>query len=146
MSKVTLCLMVISAMIFSTNPINASQTTADDKTGREMADMQKQMTQMHEQMEAIRQAEDPQKKQALMQEHMQSMRECMKTMRAMDAGMMSGKGHGHMGGGMMKGTPMSGEMMEQRMQMMDKRMDMMQSMMEQMLEHQSQQTDMMHQQ
>lgn len=36
---------------------------------------------------------------------------------------------------MMKDTPMSGEMMEQRM-------EMMQSMVEQMLEHQSKQTDM----
>ncbi|MDX9819734.1 MAG: hypothetical protein RBT16_12530 [Desulfococcus multivorans] len=147
MSKRILYFLVISALVFSANSLNAGQTTADDKTGQAMADMQNQMTQMHGQMEAIRQTEDPQKKKVLMQEHMQSMLECMKTMRGMDTGMMSGmKGHGHMDGGMMTDKPMSGEIMQQRMQTMDKRMDMMQSMMEQMLEHQSQQTDMMQQQ
>jgi flagellum-specific peptidoglycan hydrolase FlgJ len=121
--------------------VSAQEKTAPAGPATSMG-MDKQMPQMHENMEKMQQqmeklaaATDPKERQKLMQEHMQSMHENMKTMRAMDGPMMMGSSqkddmaqHG--------GMNMTGDdLMAARQDMMEKRMDMMQMMMEQMIQH-----------
>jgi hypothetical protein len=96
---------------------------------KQMSQMQENMKTMQQQMEKLRATTDPQERQKLMQEHMQTMQENMQAMRAMGGPMMMGsagaKGsHKHTAHGNMT----------QRQEMMERRMDMMQMMMEQMMQ------------
>ena len=131
----------------------APGTTDFDK---QMAQVQENMRAMQEQMDRIRQTEDPQARQKLLQDHWTTMQNNMQMMHGMWAPGMMGccggapmMGQGRMGGRMM-GGPMWGdyrrltpEQLKQRQFMMEQYMPMQQMMMDQMMQHQqwmSQQT------
>ena len=101
---------------------------------KQMSQMQENMKTMQQQMEKLQATADPQERQKLMQAHMQTMQESMQAMRGMGGPMMMGSGQG---GSTAKGGhkhTARGDM-TQRQEMMEKRMDMMQMMMEQMMQH-----------
>jgi len=118
---------------------------------KQMAQVRENLKRMDEQMEAIRQAQDPQERQKLLQDHWTTMQNSMGMMNGMWwPGMMGccGAGGAMMGGHMMDGHMMgwggmgryySGltpEQMKQRQYMMDQYMGMQQMMMDQMMQHQ----------
>lgn len=114
---------------------------------KQMAQAQENMKKMQEQMDKIRQVQDPQARQKLLEEHWATMQSNMQMMHGMGGSGMMGccaGGHmmgmgGHMMGGMMgwqgysKLTP---EQMKQRQYMMDRYMGMQQMMMDHMMQHQ----------
>lgn len=126
----------------------APGTTDFDK---QMAQVQENMRAMQEQMDRIRQTEDPQARQKLLQDHWTTMQNNMQLMHGMwgsgggrgccmggpgmGPGMMRGPmmGWGHMGGYYSKLTP---EQQRQRQYMMDQYMPMQQMMMDHMMQHQ----------
>jgi hypothetical protein len=93
----------------------------------QMAQMQKNMDAMHEQMARIHATQDPQERQRLMHEHMQNMHQGMMMM-------------GQMGQGEAPRPCAAGDtecrmnQMQTQQQMMGQRMGMMQQMMQQMME------------
>ncbi len=130
----------------------ATLTVAD--YDKQMAQMQENMKKMHEQMAKLSQTQDTKERQKLLEEHWATMQNNMQMMHGtygmmgMHGGggccgggqMMGMHGKGHMmGGGMMgwqdysKQTP---EQMKQRQYMMDRHMGMQQQMMDQMMQHQ----------
>ena len=114
---------------------------------KQMAQAQENMKKMQEQMDKIRQTQDPQVRQKLLNEHWTTMQGNMQMMHGMGSpGMMGccasdhmmGKG-GHMMGGMMgwQGySKLKPEQMKQRQYMMDRYMGMQQMMMDHMMQHQ----------
>ena len=134
-----------------------------------MMNMQDRMQEMQDTMEQIRDTKDEAMRHEMMKKHMEQMRGSMMQMHEMMGGRgnMMEKMGGSMGmmddskqgGGMMgdkKGmrgdgmksesdSPMSSNLMSQKMLHMGRRMDMMQMMMDQMMEHQ-QQHEKMHDQ
>lgn len=114
-----------------------------------MAQVQENMRAMQEQMDRIRQTEDPQARQKLLQDHWTTMQNNMQMMHGMWAPGMMGccggapmMGQGRMGGRMM-GGPMWGdyrrltpEQLKQRQFMMEQYMPMQQMMMDHMMRHQ----------
>jgi hypothetical protein len=141
--KTSILATAIAACVLSTSIVSAEEKAAPAKPAMNMKagmDMDKQMSQMREnmkkmqlQMDKIRATTDPKERQKLMQEHMQTMQENMKAMRAMGGPMMDGGGHAGMKMGANKGAMPEGDMMKHH-HMMEKRMDMMQMMMEQMMQ------------
>jgi len=160
---------VLASTVFAPAPLIAQQpgpgkeaqvqTAPDVKAfDKRLAEADAQFKRMQEQMDRLRQAQDPQERQRLMQEHWASMHSAMTTMHGMwGPGMMgccgSGTGtmgHGMMmGPGMMRGQGMMGwggmqpyynkltpEQMKQRQYMMDRYMGMQQMMMDHMLQQQ----------
>ena len=136
--KTSMLVVAIVACALAAPIVSAQEKSAPAKPAMSM-DMDKQMSQMQEnmkkmqgQMDRIRKTTDPKERQKLMQEHMQSMQEGMNMMRGMGGpmmmGMMGGK-PGATGPGMMGGDP------KQQQEMLGRRMDMMQMMMEQMMQH-----------
>jgi hypothetical protein len=99
-------------------------------SGMMMENMQANMKTMMQQMDEIRNTEDPDKRDKLIEEHMKSMQGNMEMMRGMGGGMMMG-----MMGGKQQGGQMGGDM-TMRMDRMEQRMDMMQMMMDQMVQSQ----------
>lgn len=114
---------------------------------RQAVQVQEHIQKMQEQMERIRQTQDPQERQRLLQEHWATMQNGMGMMQGMwGPGMMGGP----MRGGPMSGGPMMGwrgmegyyskltpEQMKQRQYMMDQYMGMQQQMMSHMMMHQN---------
>lgn len=113
------------------------------------AEFQAKVKLMQQQMDSLRQTQDPQQRQKLMEEHWATMQSAMSLMHGMwGPGMMGGPGmrggHGMMGGpGMMGWSGMRGyyskltpEQEKQRQYMMDQYTWMQQMMMDQMLQRQ----------
>jgi hypothetical protein len=107
---------------------------------------------MQEQMDKIRQTQDPQTRQKLLQDHWATMQNNMQMMHGMwgpGGGMGCCMGGPGMGPGMMMGGPMMGwgqmggyyskltpEQLKQRQYMMDQYVPMQQMMMDHMMQHQ----------
>lgn len=114
---------------------------------QQMAQAQEYMKKMQEQMDNIRQTQDPQERQKLLQEHWVTMQNNMQLMHNMwgpDGGIgccMQGSPRGpgmmrgwrHMGGQYSRLTP---EQLKQRQYMMDQYVPMQQMMMQHMMQHQ----------
>jgi len=111
-----------------------------------LAEAQAQMQRMQEQMNKLRQTQDPQERQKLLQEHYATMQSVMTAMHGMwGPGMMGGPGMKH-GPGMMMGSPgmmgwggmrgyyskLTPEQLQQRQYMTDQYMGMQQMMMDHM--------------
>lgn len=120
---------------------------------RLMGEAQAQMQRMHEQMDRLRQTQDPQERQALMHQHWTAMQNAMTAMRGMwgpatmgccatggtathgagmtDSGHMMGRGnmHGYY-------SKLTLDQMRRREYMMDQYLGMQQSMMDQMMRRQ----------
>lgn len=131
--KTSMLAAAIVACALSAPVMSAQEPAAPAKPAMGM-DMDKQMSQMQEnmktmqqQMEKLRTTTDPQERQKLMQEHMQTMQKNMTAMRG-----MGGPTMGMMGG---KGGPMMNMDPKQREDFLQRRIDMMQMMMEQMMQH-----------
>lgn len=105
---------------------------------------------MQEQMDKIRQTQDPQLRQKLLQDHWATMQSCMGMMQGMwGSGMMGCCGGSMMGGHMMGGgmmgwhnmrgyySKLTPKQMKQRQYMMDRYMGMQQMMMDHMMQHQN---------
>lgn len=115
---------------------------------------QENMKKMQEQMDRLRQTQDPQARQKLLQEHWATMQSNMQLMHGMWGPGMMGccaggpmMGQGMMGQGMMGGHMMGGpmwgdyrrmtpEQLRQRQYMMERYMPMQQMMMDHMMQHQ----------
>jgi hypothetical protein len=114
-------------------PLTAlAQGPITPSAGEQMAQMQRNMDAMHEQMARIHATQDPQERQRLMHEHMQNMHQGMT---------MMGQMMGPMGqGGEAPRACAEGDIecrmrqMQMQQQMMSQRMGMMQQMMQQMIE------------
>lgn len=152
---VALALMAQPGLAQQTKPAEkASQapqpTSNPAEFDKRLAQVRDHMTRMQEQMDRIRQTQEPQERQRLLQEHWTSMQSAMSTMNGMwGAGGCCAAGGG-MGPGMMRGGgPMMGwshmrgyysqltpEQLRQRQYMMDQYMPMQQMMMEHMMWHQ----------
>ena len=131
--KTSMLAAAIVACALSAPVMSAQEPAAPAKPAMGM-DMDKQMSQMQEnmktmeqQMEKLRTTTDPQERQKLMQEHMQTRQKNMTAMRG-----MGGPTMGMMGG---KGGPMMNMDPKQREDFLQRRIDMMQMMMEQMMQH-----------
>lgn len=167
MNKAILTAMV-SILAFTTLPIQAraagpAETGAAAKPAapnpaefdKQMALAQENIKKMQEQMDKIRQTQDPQERQKLLQDHWATMQGNMQMMHGMwGSGGMGGMGcctggNSMMGHGMMMGDSMMGwghmgsyyskltpEQMKQRQYMMDRYMGMQQMMMDNMMQHQ----------
>ena len=116
------------------------------------AQIQESIQKMQEQMDRIRQTQDPQERQKLLQEHWTTMQNSMGMMQGMwGQGMMGccgsgpANGRGHMGGPGMMGwhgmrdyySGQTPDQMKQRQYMMDQYMGMQQQMMNHMMMHQN---------
>lgn len=122
-----------------------AQTTPDVKAfDKQLAEAQAQMKLMQDQMERIRQTQDPQERQRLLQEHWATMQKARTAMHGMWGPGMMGGGAGMMGGpGMMGWGGMHGyyskltpEQMKQRQYMMEQYMGTQQMMMDHMMQWQ----------
>lgn len=158
--KRTILAVALSAFVFSVIPVQAQEqqsrpadtAAAKNQEAPNVQDFDKQIAQaqenlkkMQEQMDKIRQTQDPQARQKLLQEHWTTMQNVMGIMHGMwGPGMM-----GCCTGGTMMGGPMMGwrgmgdyyskltpEQMKQRQYMMDQYMNMQQMMMDHMMQHQ----------
>ena len=118
-------------------PAAAKSAGTEPAADQQIKRAQETMRKLQDQMEKIRQTNDPKERQKLMQEHMQTMQEGMKQLRSMggmktqvpaQAKMMGMEGDGKQGGMMM-----GGGMMKMH-DMMEMRMEMMETMMEQMMQ------------
>lgn len=127
-----------------------SQATPDVATFDKQAEQIRQnMKTMQDEMDKIRQTQDPQARQKLLQEHWTTMQStmammggmcCGQSMMGTDGSMMGSSGHmmgGHMMGMMGDYTNLSPEQMKQRQYMMGQYMGMQQMMMNQMMLHQN---------
>ncbi len=142
------------ALFAADAPADAGGQTKQEAPGttdfdKQKAQVQENMRAMQEQMDRIRQTEDPQARQKLLQDHWTTMQNNMQMMHGMWAPGMMGccggapmMGQGRMGGRMM-GGPMWGdyrrltpEQLKQRQFMMEQYMPMQQMMMDQMMQHQ----------
>jgi hypothetical protein len=135
-----------------TYPKGAPAQTAPDVKAfdKQLAEAQAQMKLMQEQMERIRQTQDPQERQRLLQEHWATMQKARTAMHGMwGRGMMGGPGMMGGGPGMMNGPGMKGwggmhgyyskltpEQMKQRQYMMEQYMGTQQMMMDHMMQWQ----------
>ena len=136
-------------------PGGKAKQAAPDTAGfdKQMAQAQENMKKMQEQMDRIRQTQDPQARQKLLQDHWAAMQGNMQLMHGMwgpgmmgccAGGPMMGMGGPMMGmGGHMMGGPMWGdycrmppEQLRQRQYMMERYMPMQQMMMDHMMQHQ----------
>jgi hypothetical protein len=146
---------VLSSMPVFAQPAPGAQAKPEAPNVQEfdkrMAQVQENMKNMQEQMDKIRQTQDPQARQKLLQDHWATMQNNMQLMHGMwgpgggmgccmggpgmGPGMMMGPmmGWGHMGGYYSKLTP---EQQRQRQYMMDQYMGMQQMMMDHMMQHQ----------
>lgn len=147
---------VLSTVVLSSIPILVQSAEPADKVSqaeqvvpnvqnfdKQMAQAQEYMNKMQEQMDNIRQTQDPQKRQKLLQEHWATMQANMQLMHNMwgPGGGMQGsrmgpgmmRGWQHMGGNYSNLTP---EQLKQRQYMMDQYMPMQQMMMQHMMQHQ----------
>ena len=128
----------------------ASSSAPDVKAfDQQSAEFQAKAKLMEQQMEALRQTQDPQQRQKLLEEHWATMRSAMSLMHGMwGPGMMGGPGM-RGGAGMMRGGPgmswggmrgyysrQTSEQEKQRQYMMDQYTWMQQMMMDQMLQRQ----------
>ena len=126
----------------------AAQAAPDVKGfDQRLAEAQAQMKRMQEQMDKLRQTQDPQERQKLLQEHYATMQSAMTAMHGMwvpgmmgGPGMMRGRGMpmggpGMMGWGGMRGyySNLTPEHMRQRQYMTDQYMGMQQMMMDHMM-------------
>lgn len=139
---------VMSAAIFLAPLAQAQPTTPSVADfDKQMAPVQDNLKKMQEQMDKLRQTQDPQVRQTLLQEHWTTMQNNMQMMHGMGTmGMMGCCAGGSMKGGhMMMGSPMMGwqdyskitpEQMKRRQYMMDRYMGMQQQMMDHMMQHQ----------
>jgi len=172
--KKTIFIAAMSAVLLSAVPALADKTPptvkgsqaaqqAPDvaKFDKQMAQIQENLKVMQEQMDKIRQTQDPQERQRLLQEHWTTMQGTSGMMGGMwgpgmmgccGGGMMGGNSGGQMmgccggmmGGHMMGWRGMGGyysnltpEQMKQRQYMMDQYMGTQQMMMDQMMQHQN---------
>lgn len=163
--KAVILTAILSSAIWAVSPASAQPAGAADKGtkpqqqapnvtdfDRQAALIQENIKTMQEQMEKIRQTQDPQERQKLLQEHWATMQSGMGMMQGMwGPGMMGCCGGGpayggwHMGGpGMMGWHGMGGyyskltpEQMKQRQYMMDQYLGMQQQMMNQMMYQQN---------
>ena len=151
-----------AAMLAMAAPVAVADDTAAGKSAqakpaapgtaefdRQMAQAQENMKKRQEQMDRLRQMQDPQARQKLLQEHWATMQNNMQLMQGMWGPGMMGccavgpmMGMGGMGGHMM-GGPMWGdyrrmtpEQLRQRQYMMERYMPMQQMMMDHMMQHQ----------
>ncbi len=151
---------VLSGVMFLSIPIFGHSAETSNKSAqieqlapdvqdfdKQIAQAQQYMEKMQEQMDNIRETQDPQMRQKLLQEHWVTMQKNMQLMHGMwraEGGLgccMGGdkRGHGmmrgwrHMGGHYSKLTP---EQLQQRQYMMDQYLPMQQMMMQHMMEHQ----------
>lgn len=157
--KKTLLVAVMSAVVLSAPPVFAQSAPTDKGTqakssvpnlaefDKQMALAQENMKKMQEQMDKIRQTQDPQERQKLLQDHWATMQGGMQMMHGMGStGMMGCCTGGPMTGGHMMGHDMmmgwrgysklTPEQMKQRQYMMDRYMGMQQMMMDHMMQHQ----------
>lgn len=166
--KPTIFTVALAASVLFATPVLAQQPNSPEKNAqakpsapnvaeydKQMALAQENMKKMQEQMDKIRQTQDPQERQKLLQDHWATMQGNMQMMHGMwGSGGMGGMGccmggRGMMGHGMMMGDPMMGwghmgsyyskltpEQMKQRQYMMDRYMGMQQMMMDHMMQHQ----------
>ena len=126
----------------------APQTAPDVKSfDQRLAEAQAQMKRMQEQMDKIRQTQDPQERQKLLQDHYATMQSAMTAMHGMwGPGMMGGPGMMHGPGRIVSGPGMMGwggmhgyyskltpEQVRQRQYMMDQYVSMQQMMMDHMM-------------
>ncbi len=138
----------VAAQTQATAQPAASQVAPDVKSfDQRLAEAQAHMKRMQEQMDKIRQTQDPQERQKLLQEHYATMQSAMTAMHGMwgpgmmgGPGMMRGRGMtmggpGMMGWGGMRGyySNLSPEHMRQRQYMTDQYMGMQQMMMDHMM-------------
>lgn len=163
--KAVILIAILSSALWAVSPASAQPAGAADKGtkpqqqapnvtdfDRQAALIQENIKTMQEQMEKIRQTQDPQERQKLLQEHWATMQSGMGMMQGMwGPGMMGCCGGGpasggwHMGGpGMMGWRGMGGyysgltpEQMKQRQYMMDQYLGMQQQMMNQMMYQQN---------
>lgn len=130
-------------------PAAASSPAPDVKAfDQQTAEFQAKAKLMQEQMDRIRQTQDPQQRQKLLEEHWATMQSAMSVMHGMwGRGMMGGPGMrggrgmggpGMMGWGGMRGyySSLTPEQQKQRQYMMDQYTGMQQTMMDQMLQRQ----------
>ena len=114
---------------------------------KQMEQAQQYMAQMQEQMDNIRETQDPQMRQKLLQEHWATMQKNMQLMHGMwreEGGLACCMGGGKRGHGMMRGwrhmgghySKLTPEQLQQRQYMMDQYLPMQQRMMQHMMEHQ----------
>lgn len=163
--KAVILIAILSSALWAVSPASAQPAGAADKGtkpqqqapnvtdfDRQAALIQENIKTMQEQMEKIRQTQDPQERQKLLQEHWATMQGGMGMMQGMwGPGMMGCCGGGpayggwHMGGpGMMGWRGMGGyyskltpEQLKQRQYMMDQYLGMQQQMMNHMLYQQN---------
>lgn len=163
MNKITLA-SVFALALFFIAPVNAQQYGSTEKGAqaqqkapnvaefdKQAAQVQENIRVMQEQMDKIRQTQDPQARQKLLQEHWATMQSGMGMMHGMwGPGMMGCCASGSMMGGHMMGGHMMGwqgmggyyskltpEQIKQRQYMTDRYMGMQQMMMEHMMQHQN---------
>ena len=153
--KASILAAALSVAVLSSTPVVAQPTpdaqakpTAPNvqEFDKQMAQAQENLKKMQEQMDKIRQAQDPETRQKLLQEHWATMQDNMHLMQGMwgpGGGMgccMAGPGGrpgmmmgwGHAGDHYSKLTP---EQLRQRQYMMDRYMGMQQMMMDHMMQH-----------
>ncbi len=170
--KKTIFIAAMSAVLLSAVPALAEKAPPAAKGGqatqeapdvakfdKQMAQIQENLKTMQQQMDKIRQTQDPKERQRLLQEHWATMQSASGMMNGMWAPglmgccaggpMMGGHMMGCCGGGQMMGGHMMGwggmggyysnltsEQMKQRQYMMDQYMGTQQMMMDQMMQHQ----------
>ncbi len=171
--KKTIYIAALSAVLLAAVPALADKTPPADKGSqavqeapdvakfdKQMAQIQENLKTMQQQMDKIRQTQDPQERQRLLQEHWATMQSAGGMMNGMWApglmgccaggpmmggpGMMGGHMMGCCGGGTMMGwrgmggyySNLTPEQMKQRQYMMDQYMGTQQMMMDQMMQHQ----------
>lgn len=166
--KKSLTVLLLTSMLALPLAVNAAdkssatQTTQAEpaapdvtKFDKQMAEAQKNMQKMHEQMAKINATQDPQERQKLMKTHWKTMQSTMPMMQGMMGSMGCPMMGGNMGNGMMMGDHMmNGNMMgwhdmddyysnltpeqqKQRQYMMDQYMGMQNMMMDNMMQHQN---------
>jgi hypothetical protein len=153
--KKTIVTVALAAMVLSTAPLQAQQTTPAvrvaqaqqaapslEEFDKQMAQIQENLKKMQEQMDKIRQTQNPQERQRLLQEHGTTMQGTMTRMHGMwgPGGMMGCcAGSPMMGGHMMSWKDyqhLTPEQMKQRQYMMGQYMSIQQMMMDHMMQHQ----------
>lgn len=158
MNKITMAA-VFALALFSIAPVSAQQYGSTEKGAqaqrnapnvaefdKQAAQVQENIKVMQEQMDKIRQTQDPQARQKLLQEHWATMQSGMGMMHGMwGPGMMGCCAGGPMMGGHMMGwrgmggyySKLTPEQIKQRQYMMDRYMGMQQMMMNHMMQHQN---------
>jgi hypothetical protein len=162
--KKLMLITAFAAALFSVAPVNAQQAGSAEEGGqtqraapnvaefdKQAAQAQENIKKMQEQMEKIRQTQNPQERQKLLEEHWATMQNGMGMMQGMwGTGMMGCCTGGSMMGGPMMGGHMMGwrgmrgyysnltpEQMKQHQYMMDQYMGMQQQMLHHMMQQQN---------